>query len=183
MKIEPLSLLHFCTSVPSPIISIVMKEYSSQSAIRCICSSRVKWIVEINKKYCAIYRWVVYWTYLSVGDVLCFRWWKHFNITNPKKYNLSEIYCLCRKWYEVGLIWKHWRIYFIPTITSGFWFLGVILLVTMNGAIVLIMHRKVKMQDVFQRSALDSWRIHGSIFWCPRSRGATPIHPALTLLC
>ena len=25
--------------------------------------------------------------------------------------------------YEVGLIWKHWAIYFIPTIPSGFWFL------------------------------------------------------------
>jgi NADH-ubiquinone oxidoreductase chain 6 len=58
--------------------------------------------------------------------------------------------------YEVGLIWKHWEIYYFV------WFLvsSLILLVAMIGAIVLTMHRttKVKRQDVFRRNAIDSRR-------------------------
>ena len=70
--------------------------------------------------------------YLPVSGIIgLIFWWEMFFILDNESipyYQPKEIRPLLDirfmpERYEVGLIWKHWAIYFIPTILSGFWFL------------------------------------------------------------
>ena len=70
--------------------------------------------------------------YLPVSGIIgLILWWEMFfildNETIPllltQRNTTSLRYTVYAERYEVGLIWKHWAIYFIPTILSGFWFL------------------------------------------------------------
>ncbi|KAI3881120.1 hypothetical protein MKX03_010133 [Papaver bracteatum] len=65
--------------------------------------------------------------YLPVSGIIgLILWWEMFFILDNETIPLlpthttSLRYTFMPERYKVGLIWKHWEIYFIPTIPSGF---------------------------------------------------------------